>query len=129
MDSKTVLKEAFVIVKCAMRARDYSAKGTTFYHSAEDGNTVVLSLQRSVKSSSARTVPSFSAGHRLVHLGRYRALGGAGCLRTQASRTVSSARAMSAEHPVGQRQQGGAVHLESLGVVGHGDETESAVEV
>jgi hypothetical protein len=34
-----------------------------------------------------------------------------------------------AEHPVGQRQQGGAVHLESLGVVGHGDETESAVEV
>jgi hypothetical protein len=52
-ESGPPLKAALVMARRALKERGFSAKGTTFYRKCQTGNTVVLSVQKSVKSSSA----------------------------------------------------------------------------
>jgi hypothetical protein len=52
MDSKAMLKDALGAVRQRMKAHGFSAKGTSFHRKNEEGNTELISVQKSVKSSS-----------------------------------------------------------------------------
>jgi hypothetical protein len=62
MGNGSVLKDAILKVRRALGERGLSAKGTTFYKEVEDGNVIVLSLQKSVKSTSFRTELTLNYG-------------------------------------------------------------------
>jgi len=64
-----VLKAALVEVRRALKQRGFSAKGTIFYRRADDGNTVVLSAQKSVKSSPANAEVTLNYGVYSARLG------------------------------------------------------------
>lgn len=68
-DSGLVLKEALVVVKRALKERGFSARRTTFYRRTEGGNTVVLSVQRGVKSSAAETEVALNYGVYSARIG------------------------------------------------------------
>jgi hypothetical protein len=44
-------KQTLVVLRGALRAKEFTARGTTFYRRNEDGNTSIISLQSSVKST------------------------------------------------------------------------------
>ena len=69
MESGAVLKDALVVVRQALKARGFSAKGTTFHRKTDDGNTVVLSVQKSVKSSPAEAEVTLNFGVYSARLG------------------------------------------------------------
>lgn len=67
MESARVVKDALITVRRALKARGFSAKGTTFHRRTDDGNTVLISVQKSVKSSSAEAAVTLNYG---VYSGR-----------------------------------------------------------
>jgi hypothetical protein len=52
-DSGLVLKGALTHVKRALKQRGFASRGTTFYRTSDQGNTVALSVQKSRHSSDA----------------------------------------------------------------------------
>jgi hypothetical protein len=70
MESDSVFKGALVELRRTLKERGFSAKGTTFYRKAADGNTVVLSMQRSVKSTPAETKVTINYGVYSARIGR-----------------------------------------------------------
>jgi hypothetical protein len=69
MESGVALKNALVAVRQALKAQGFSAKGTTFYRKTHGGNTVVLSVQKSVKSSPAEAEVTLNYGAYSARLG------------------------------------------------------------
>jgi hypothetical protein len=61
-DSGSVLHAALAVVKRTLKERGFSAKGTRFYRRAESGNTVLLAVQKSKKSSSAESQVTLNYG-------------------------------------------------------------------
>jgi len=51
MDSSSVAREALVLVRKRLKEVGFSAKRTVFFRKVDGGNIVVLSIQRSTKSS------------------------------------------------------------------------------
>jgi hypothetical protein len=62
MNSSAVLKDALIAVRRALKERGFSVNGMTFHRKMNDGNTIVLSLQKSVKSSPAETEVTLNYG-------------------------------------------------------------------
>jgi hypothetical protein len=62
LDARSVLKEALVRVRRELKQRGFDAKGTTFHRKIQDGNVVVLSIQKSVKSTSVKTEVTLNYG-------------------------------------------------------------------
>jgi hypothetical protein len=62
MEGRSVLTEALGIVRRFLKEQGFSARGTAFRRTCEDGNTIVLSLQKSVKSSPREALVTINYG-------------------------------------------------------------------
>jgi hypothetical protein len=72
MASADVLKEALAGVRRTLRENGFSAKGTTFHRKASDGNTMLMSIQRSVESNAAETLVTVNYGVYSARIGKKR---------------------------------------------------------
>ena len=70
MDSPSVLREALAILRRTLKARGFLAKGSTFHQTPAHGNTVLISVQKSAKSSGADTLVTLNYGVYSARLGR-----------------------------------------------------------
>ena len=62
MESGVVCRAALVEVRRIMKVKGFSSKGGTFYREVAGGNTIALSTQKSVKSSSTETELTINFG-------------------------------------------------------------------
>lgn len=69
MDSGAVLKEALIGVRRALRDKGFKAKGMTFSRTTEGGNTLLLGLQKSTKSTGAQCQVTWNYGVYCATLG------------------------------------------------------------
>jgi hypothetical protein len=69
MDSKDVLKEALVVVRQGLKVRGLAAKGTTYFRRIDGGNTEVVSVQKSTKSSSIESLVTLNYGAYSARVG------------------------------------------------------------
>lgn len=62
IESASVLKEALIELKRTLKERGFAASGATFHRKAEDGNTVMLSVQKSKNPAPGRVQLTLNYG-------------------------------------------------------------------
>lgn len=70
MSSGLVLKDALKAVSRSLKQRGFSVRGATFYRTMEEGNTILLSLQKSSKSTTAEAQVTLNYGVYSELIGR-----------------------------------------------------------
>lgn len=68
-DSNLVLRDAVIAIRTALKQRGFSRKGTNFFRKLDNGNTILLSLQKSIKSSPAEALVTINYGVYSARIG------------------------------------------------------------
>ena len=69
MESGVVVKEALVVVRRPLKERGFVVKGTSFHREMDDGNIVMVSLQKSTKSTPVESEVTLNYGVYSARLG------------------------------------------------------------
>jgi len=62
IESGAVLKEALALVRRALKERGFRAKGANFHRKSQDGNVIMLSIQKSTTSTVAASLVTLNYG-------------------------------------------------------------------
>src|SRR5690349_11088765 len=62
MESDAVLKEALVRLRRELKERGFRSRGTAFHRRTPDGNVIILSIQRSSKSTRVKSEVTLNYG-------------------------------------------------------------------
>jgi len=62
IESGAVLKEALALVRRALKERGFSAKGVNFHRKSQDGNVIMMSIQKSTTSTVAASLVTLNYG-------------------------------------------------------------------
>lgn len=109
------MREILVVVRRALKERGFSARGKTFFRKADSGNTLVLSIQKSVKSTSARSLVT-------TNYGVY-----SGCIARKLKQETGAALDVSAAHWRKRLTEGGREKWLRLRVTDPVDESATAI--